>query len=90
MYIINFFLPCLCHRHNKYLPSKIEYKNSFYEYFSLVRRSFYFYCFVLAFINLTQIIGAVLNITETTITSMWYVNFFIDENSHFKIESNSE
>jgi hypothetical protein len=39
----------------------------------VVRRSFYIYCFVLACINLTQIVGTILNLTETTIYSMWYV-----------------
>ncbi|CAF3929946.1 unnamed protein product [Rotaria sp. Silwood2] len=56
MYIIVFFLPCLCHRHKKYLP---------------IRRSFYLYCFVLALINMIQIIGTILNLTDATINSIW-------------------
>ncbi|CAF0915642.1 unnamed protein product [Rotaria sp. Silwood1] len=59
MYIILFFLPCLCRRHKRYLP---------------IRRSFYFYCFVLALINMIQIIGTILNLTEATIYSMCIVD----------------
>ncbi|CAF3394625.1 unnamed protein product [Rotaria sp. Silwood1] len=59
MYIILFFLPCLCRRHKKYLP---------------IRQSFYFYCFVLALINMIQIIGTILNLTEATIYSMCIVD----------------
>ncbi|CAF0984006.1 unnamed protein product [Rotaria sordida] len=59
MYIIIFFLPCLCLRHKRYLP---------------IRRSFYFYCFVLALINMIQIIGTILNLTETTIYSMCIID----------------
>ncbi|CAF2523748.1 unnamed protein product [Rotaria sp. Silwood2] len=59
MYIIVFFLPCLCHRHKKYLP---------------IRRSFYLYCFVLALINMIQIIGTILNLTDATINSICIVD----------------
>lgn len=38
-----------------------------------VRRSFYIYAFVLAVLNLVQMVGAILSLTETTVYSMWYV-----------------
>lgn len=59
MYIIICFLPCLCRHHQEYLPA---------------RRSFYFYCFLLALINLVQVIGTILNITETTVHSVCIVD----------------
>ncbi|CAF1457687.1 unnamed protein product [Adineta steineri] len=59
MYIIIFFLPCLCHKHRKYLP---------------IRRSFYIYCFIMAIINMIQIIGTILNLTETTKYAMCIVD----------------
>ncbi|CAF4778737.1 unnamed protein product, partial [Rotaria sp. Silwood2] len=46
MYIIIFFLPFLCHQHRKYLP---------------IRRSFYIYCFIMAFINGIQRIATIFN-----------------------------
>ncbi|CAF4575814.1 unnamed protein product, partial [Rotaria sp. Silwood2] len=59
MYIIIFFLPFLCHQHRKYLP---------------IRRSFYIYCFIMAFINGIQIIATIFNLTETTKYSMCIVD----------------
>ncbi|CAF0955332.1 unnamed protein product [Adineta ricciae] len=59
MYIIVFFLPCLCRRHRKYLP---------------IRRSFYFYCLIMAFINMIQVIGTILNLAETTKYAMCMVD----------------
>ncbi|CAF3483260.1 unnamed protein product [Adineta steineri] len=58
LYLIIFTLWCLCRRQQKCLP---------------IRRSFYFYCFVLIFVNMIQVIGAMLNLTETTIWSMCIV-----------------
>ena len=37
----------------------------------LARRSFYFYCFVLALMNLAEVIGTSLNIANVTIASVW-------------------
>ncbi|CAF1152051.1 unnamed protein product [Rotaria sordida] len=59
MYIIIFFLPILCRQHRKYLP---------------IRRSFYIYCFIMAIINGIQIIGTILNLTETTKFAMCIVD----------------
>ncbi|UJR09508.1 hypothetical protein I4U23_013746 [Adineta vaga] len=59
MYIIIFFLPLLCRRHRKYLP---------------IRRSFYFYCLILAFINMIQVLGTILSLTETTKYAMCIVD----------------
>ncbi|CAF3397882.1 unnamed protein product [Rotaria socialis] len=59
LYIIIFSLPCFCARLRKYLP---------------IRRSFYFYCFILALINTIQIVGTALNLTDTTIYSMCIVD----------------
>jgi hypothetical protein len=59
MYIIIFFLPCLCRPHRKYLP---------------IRQSFYIYCLIMAFINMIQIIGTILNLTESTKYSMCIVD----------------
>lgn len=59
MYILICFLPCLCQQYRKYLPA---------------RRSFYFYCFVLALMNLAEVIGTSLNIANVTIASVCLVD----------------
>jgi len=59
MYIIIFFLPCLCRPHRKYLP---------------IRRSFYIYCLIMAFINMIQILATILNLTNATKFSMCIVD----------------
>jgi len=59
MYIIIFFLPCLCRPHRKYLP---------------IRRSFYIYCLIMAFINMIQILGTILNLADATKFSMCIVD----------------
>ncbi|CAF3446392.1 unnamed protein product [Rotaria socialis] len=51
MYIVICLLPLLCRQHRKYLP---------------IRRSFYIYCFIMAFINGIQIVGTTLNLTESS------------------------
>ncbi|CAF5188109.1 unnamed protein product [Rotaria magnacalcarata] len=51
MYIVICLLPLLCRQHRKYLP---------------IRRSFYIYCFIMAFINGIQIMGTMLNLTESS------------------------
>ncbi|CAF1031251.1 unnamed protein product [Adineta ricciae] len=58
IYFLLLILSCLRRHHQNYLS---------------VRRSFYIYCFILALINLIQIVGATLNLTETTIYSMCIV-----------------
>ncbi|CAF0910954.1 unnamed protein product [Adineta ricciae] len=58
IYFLLLILSCLRRHRQNYLP---------------VRRSFYIYCFILALINLIQIVGATLNLTETTIYSMCIV-----------------